>query len=132
MSDIPAPITPSVDTQRRRLLQATAAGIALGTLAPPVFATTDAASTVAATRAGRVRGLREQGVHAFKGIRYGADTTGARFQRPRAPRAWSGVADATAATAGPSPALANLPWASVTQASKASRLTASIVIGMKP
>ena len=96
MSDIPAPITPSVDTQRRRLLQATAAGIALGTLAPPAFATTDAASIVAATRAGRVRGLREQGVHAFKGIRYGADTTGARFQPPRAPRAWSGVADATA------------------------------------
>lgn len=96
MSDIPAPITPSVDTQRRRLLQATAAGIALGTLAPPAFATTDAVSTVAATRAGRVRGLREQGVHAFKGIRYGADTTGARFQPPRAPRAWSGVADATA------------------------------------
>jgi len=50
---------------------------------------------VAVTRHGRVRGLREDGVLAFRGIRYGADTAPRRFARALPPRPWSGIADAT-------------------------------------
>jgi len=51
---------------------------------------------VATTRYGRVRGLREQGVLAFRGVRYGADTAPRRFERALAPAPWRGIADATA------------------------------------
>ncbi|MBB4101337.1 carboxylesterase/lipase family protein [Sphingomonas kyeonggiensis] len=50
---------------------------------------------VATTRHGRVRGLNEQGVLVFKGVRYGADTSTRRFRRALPPVAWKGVADAT-------------------------------------
>jgi para-nitrobenzyl esterase len=86
---------PPVDPRRRRLLQATGAGIALAGLNPAAFAAVDA-TTVAATGAGRVRGVREQGVHVFKGIRYGADTAATRFQPPRPPQPWRDVAAAMA------------------------------------
>jgi len=51
---------------------------------------------VAATRHGRVRGLRQDGLCVFKGIRYGADTRPARFQAPRPPAPWMDVRDALA------------------------------------
>src|SRR5690606_5339489 len=44
----------------------------------------------------RVRGATMNGVHVFKGVRYGADTAPRRFQAPVAPRRWSGVRDALA------------------------------------
>lgn len=48
------------------------------------------------TAQGRVRGLTSDGVHAFKGLRYGADTGRARrFRAPEPPPTWSGVRDAT-------------------------------------
>lgn len=50
---------------------------------------------VATTRYGRVRGLREQGVLAFRGIRYGADTAPRRFQSALPPMPWRGISDAT-------------------------------------
>ena len=50
---------------------------------------------VATTRYGRVRGLREDGVLVFRGIRYGADTAPRRFRRAAPPQPWTGVADAT-------------------------------------
>lgn len=53
------------------------------------------ADPVAVTRYGRVRGLTENGVLIFRGIRYGADTRARRFQRALPPVRWSGVADAT-------------------------------------
>ena len=57
---------------------------------------------VATTRYGRVRGLREQGVLVFRGVRYGADTAPRRFQVALAPTPWSGIADAaTYAAAAP-------------------------------
>jgi len=92
------PIPPSLpDPRRRRLLQAAAlgGGAALAGIVPPAFAAGDT-GVLARTRSGRVRGVREHGVHVFRGIRYGADTATTRFQPPRPPQPWRGVADATA------------------------------------
>lgn len=75
-------------TDRRTVL----AGLA----ALPSIATGAAAAgadPVATMRHGRVRGLRERGVLVFRGLRYGARPR--RFERPVAPAAWSGIADAT-------------------------------------
>ncbi len=48
------------------------------------------------TTAGHVRGTRVHGVHAFKGVPYGAAAAGAnRFMPPRKPQPWPGVRDAT-------------------------------------
>ena len=48
------------------------------------------------TTAGRIRGIRVKGVHAFKGVPYAASTAGAnRFMPPRKPQPWTGVRDAT-------------------------------------
>jgi para-nitrobenzyl esterase len=52
------------------------------------------ASPIATTKTGRVRGYTDDGVNVFKGIPYGADTTGRRFMPPASPAAWSGVRDA--------------------------------------
>jgi len=47
------------------------------------------------TSLGKLRGLSIGNVHAFKGIRYGADTSGARrFLAPAKPQAWTGVLEA--------------------------------------
>jgi para-nitrobenzyl esterase len=47
------------------------------------------------TTAGKVQGISQGGVHAFRGIRYGASTAGAaRFLPPAKPLAWTGTRDA--------------------------------------
>ncbi|KAF1689425.1 carboxylesterase/lipase family protein [Pseudoxanthomonas taiwanensis] len=88
---------PLPDPRRRRLLQAAAlgAGVALAGPGPLAHAAGETGS-LARTRHGRVRGVREHGVHVFRGIRYGADTAPLRFRPPRPPRPWRGVAEATA------------------------------------
>jgi para-nitrobenzyl esterase len=63
----------------------------LTTTADPARTTT---SPVATTQYGRIRGTIDDDILAFKGIRYGADTATTRFQAPRPPQAWDGIADA--------------------------------------
>jgi para-nitrobenzyl esterase len=57
-------------------------------------------TATATTGAGKVRGLVDQGVHSFKGIRYGADTAARRFMPALAPTSWKKVLDATEYAAG--------------------------------
>lgn len=53
------------------------------------------AGLVVETDKGKVRGYVSGGIRTFKGIPYGADTSGAnRFRPPVAPDAWTGVRDA--------------------------------------
>src|SRR5690349_16405978 len=72
------------------------AGAGAAMLLPSAAWTKGGGDPVATTRHGRVRGLREQGVLAFRGVRYGADTAPRRFERALPPTPWRGIADATA------------------------------------
>ena len=49
---------------------------------------------VASTNSGKVRALNDDGIMAFKGVRYGADTSTTRFAAPAKPAPWTGIADA--------------------------------------
>ncbi|MFZ5719469.1 MAG: carboxylesterase/lipase family protein [Pseudomonadota bacterium] len=75
---------------RRHLL----AGGMVAAAAWPFGAMAQVSGPVATTRAGRVRGATVDGIHVFKGVRYGASTEGRRFMPPRPPQPWNGVADA--------------------------------------
>jgi para-nitrobenzyl esterase len=66
-------------------------------------------AAVVETASGRISGTTSGGVHVFKGIPYGASTSGAnRFMPPKPPTPWSGVREATA-YAGRSPQAAANP-----------------------
>jgi para-nitrobenzyl esterase len=78
-------------TSRRSVL----AGMAAAPLMVPRRVLAQGGDPVAETHYGRVRGLRENGVLAFRGIRYGADTAPRRFARAVPPEPWRDIADAT-------------------------------------
>ncbi len=88
----------TIDSQRRRLLHDTVAGagvLALSNFLPATAAFTASSShSVATTRAGKVGGVRVDGVHVFRGVPYGADTRRRRFRAASPPDAWKGVRDA--------------------------------------
>ncbi|MGE0621974.1 MAG: carboxylesterase/lipase family protein [Pseudomonadales bacterium] len=66
--------------------------------APVAVPTTPAAAAdevIAATAAGKVRGMQVDGILRFRGIRYGGDTSLTRFAAPTTPDLWKDVADAT-------------------------------------
>jgi para-nitrobenzyl esterase len=51
---------------------------------------------IAETNSGLVRGVSDDGVLTFKGVRYGADTATTRFAAPAKPQPWEGVKSAAA------------------------------------
>jgi para-nitrobenzyl esterase len=53
--------------------------------------------TVVETSAGKIRGFKRNGVYTFKGVPYGASTSGAgRFMPPAKPQPWTGIRNALA------------------------------------
>jgi para-nitrobenzyl esterase len=75
---------------------AMAAGLGLASLAWSARAAAPKPSPIATTAHGRVRGYVDDGILAFRGVRYGADTGPRRFQPPVAPTPWKHVLETTA------------------------------------
>ena len=83
-------------SSRRDFLRQSGLLIAASSVGLPAFAA-DGDAVVAETTFGRVRGTEVSGIKIFKGVPYGASTTGKnRFMPPVAPAKWAGVRDALA------------------------------------
>ena len=60
----------------------------------PATGSAKAGESIVDTAQGKWRGRSNSGIHIFKGLRYGADTSRRRFLPPVAPDPWTGVRDA--------------------------------------
>jgi Carboxylesterase family len=79
---------------RRDFLKQTTLALSAAVLLPDLKAE-DAKSVIAETAFGKVRGIDNNGIKIFKGIPYGANTSGMnRFMPPGEPAKWAGVRDA--------------------------------------
>lgn len=68
--------------------------IAASPLLPGQLFAASPAHVTAKTAFGTIGGIKNDGVHVFKGVPYGADTSKYRFRPPAAPDAWQRVRDA--------------------------------------
>ncbi|SDK20479.1 para-nitrobenzyl esterase [Catalinimonas alkaloidigena] len=79
----------STTVGRRKFIQTTALVAGAATLFPAsLVAGARANDPVLPTKYGKVRGTTQSGVHTFKGIRYGADTSSRRFRPALPPEPW--------------------------------------------
>jgi para-nitrobenzyl esterase len=80
----------------RRQFVRGAACVTAGALAVPRLAICQGGHDVVETTLGRIRGVTMDGIKCFRGIPYGADTSGRnRFLPPRKPAGWPAVRDCT-------------------------------------
>jgi para-nitrobenzyl esterase len=115
----------SLSSSRRQFLAGTAKAGAVVVTASSLAACATVSGTsepVVETTLGRVRGQKQRGAYAFKGIPYAASTAGAnRFRAPVARTPWAGVRDALTGGAsapqlkGASPAEFAWYWSSIAQ-----------------
>src|SRR5262245_61782253 len=84
-----------LNINRRSLFAGGAGLLGAGLLAGPAEAVTEAELfPVAQTQYGKIRGITWSGIHAFKGVPYGASTAGKnRWMAPKAPASWTGEKD---------------------------------------
>jgi para-nitrobenzyl esterase len=79
---------------RRLFLGASLGGSALGTGLLLRGATSESGGPIVETSSGKIRGVRLNKAVAFKGVPYGASTSGAaRFLPPEKPQPWAGIKD---------------------------------------
>lgn len=86
-------------SSRRRFVTTTGLALASLPFAPwlRLLSAAELENVIGDTATGKVRGVVVDGMNVFKGIPYGAPTSGSnRFRSPRRPAAWTGVRDALA------------------------------------